>query len=176
MESASANCRMKQSGLSEITRTERYHHCDGRQLKLADSDLGLEQYRSSDYYVWSAETTIRHLLFIFPTMINLTAITLHYYSDSDSIQGRSRSLPRLRFYAVPDDFNIWNALTTSYGYVEIAAVPPDGQPAGRKNVSINVIFNTKKVLMQKFRSSFQFAVSEVEFFTCNSKSITWSHP
>ena len=167
---------MYPSGLQEIVGTEQYIHCDGSQLKLADSDLGPEQYSTSDYYVWSAGTNTGQLLFIFPTMVNLAAIILHYYHDSDSIQGRSRSLPRLRFYAVPDDFNIWNALTTSYGYVEIAAVPPDGQPAGRKNVSINVIFNTKKVLMQKFRSSFQFAVSEVEFFTCNSKSITWSHP
>ena len=174
MESASANCRMKQSGLSEITRTERYHHCDGRQLKLADSDLGLEQYRSSDYYVWSAETTIRHLLFIFPTMINLTAITLHYYSDSDSIQGRSRSLPRLRFYAVPDAFDIWDGLL-NYRYVEVAAVPPDGEP-GHRSVSINVNFNTNKVLMQIFRSSFLFAVSEVEFFACFSKSIPGMQP
>ena len=65
MESASANCRMYQSGLSESARTERYYHCDGRQLKLADSDLGLEQYRSSDYYVWNAvRKGSRQLLFI----------------------------------------------------------------------------------------------------------------
>ena len=85
MESTSANCRMYQSDLSETARTEWYYHCDGRKLKLADSDLGLEQYRSSDYYVWTAGTGFRQLLFIFPTMVNLVAITLHYYSDSDSI-------------------------------------------------------------------------------------------
>ena len=82
-----ANCRMYQSGLSENTSTEQYYHCDGGQLKLADSDLGLEQYRSSDYYVWSAGTNTRELLFIFPTMVSLASITLHYYNDSDSIKG-----------------------------------------------------------------------------------------
>ena len=116
-------------------------------------------------------TSTRQLLFIFPTMVNLEAITLHYYHDSDSIQGRSHSLPRLRFYAVPDDFDIWDALSASYRSVEVAAVPPGGEPAGHRNVSINVKFNTKKVLMNKFRSNFQFAVSEVEFFTCYCKSV-----
>ena len=173
MESASANCRMYQSNLSEITTTELYYHCDGMQLKLADSDLGLE-YRSSDYYVWSAGTSFRQLLFIFPTMVNLVAITLHYYHDSDSIIGRSHSFPKLRFYAVPDAFDIWDGLL-NYRYVEVAAVPPDGEPSHR-SVSINVNFNTKKVLMQIFRSSFLFAVSEVEFFVCYSKSIPGMQP
>ena len=52
-------------------------NCDGRQLKLADSDLGREQYRSSDYYVWSAGSD-GQLLFIFPTLsrVSLTTITL----------------------------------------------------------------------------------------------------
>ena len=97
--------------------------------------------------------------------VNLVAITLHYYSDGDSIQGRSHSLPKLRFYAVPDTFDIWDGLL-SYRYVEVAAVPPDGEPAGHRNVSINVNFFTTKVVMQIFGSSFQLAVSEVEFFTC----------
>ena len=82
-----------------------YVHCDGRQLKLTDSDFGQEQYRSSDYYVWPAGND-GQLLFIFPTRVSLTTITLHYYSDS------VRGLPRLRFYAAPDDFNVWDAPTS----------------------------------------------------------------
>ena len=100
------------------------------------------------------------LLFIFPTRVNLTTITLHYYSDT------IRGLPRLRFYAVPDNFDIWDAPSASYSRVDIAAVPPDGEPAGRRNVSVNVNFNTKRILMYKFSSSFILAVSEVEFFIC----------
>ena len=169
-ERTSANCRMYLNSLSSGVPTEQYIHCDGMQLKLVDSDLGPEQYSSSAYYVWSG-TSGRQLLFIFPTTVTLTTITLHYHSDS------VRGLPRLKFYAVPDDFNIWDAITVSYRYVEVATVPPDGELAGRRSVSINVNFNTRKVLMFKARSDFQFAVSEVEFFTCTSKSIiiTCSH-
>ena len=40
--------------LSSNVYIEQYVYCDSVQLKLADSDLGLEQYSSSAYYVWSA--------------------------------------------------------------------------------------------------------------------------
>ena len=148
------------TGLGNFLNTSQYIVCHGAQLQLADSDLGPEQYSADACYVWSAGSDHSQLLFIFPTIVTLTTITLHYYSDS------VRGLSRLRFYAVPDDFDIWDAVIISYRYVEVAAVPPGGEPAGRRNVSINVNFNTKKVLMQKFSSSFQFAVSEVEFFNC----------
>ena len=133
-----------------------YIYCDGTQLVLTDSDLGPEQYRSSYYYEWSAGTVPRQLLFIFPTRVNLTTITLHYYSDSQ------RGLPRLRFYAAPDDFDVWD---TPYGsrYADIAAVPPGAESAGRRNVSINVNFSTSKILMVKLGSTYKLAVSEVEF-------------
>ena len=158
-ESVGANCRRYPSGLQERLFTDEFIHCDGSQLKLADSDLGSEQYSSTDHYVWSAGRK-GQLLFIFPTRVSLTTITLHYYSDS--VQG----LSRLRFYAVPDDFDAWDVPTTSTPRVDVAAVSLGGEPAGRRNVSINVNFNTKKVLMYKYSSSFQFAVSEVELFIC----------
>ena len=104
------------------------------------------------------------LLFIFPTRANLTTITLHYYSDSQ------RGLPRLRFYAAPDDFDVWDTPPGNSRYVDIAAVPPArAESAGRRSVSINVNFTTSKILMVKFGSDFKLAVSEVEFFTCNGK-------
>ena len=170
-ESASAICRMYPISLSPTVGTENYIHCDSMQLRLADSDLGTEQYSSSDHYVWSAGMNTKELPFIFSAMVNLVAIRLHYYHDSDSIQGRSHSLPKLKFYAVPEDFDIWDAPRASYKYVEVASVPPGGEPAGRRSVNISVNLNTKKVLMQKFSSSFQFALSEVEFFICHSKHL-----
>ena len=139
---------------------EEYIHCNGTRLILIDSDLGQDQYSSSDYYVWSAGRDGQQLLFIFPTRVSLTTITLHYYSDS------VRGLPRLRFYAVPDDFDAWDAPTLGTPHVDVAAVPPDGELAGRRNVSINVNFSTMKVLMYKYASTYLFAVSEVEFFKC----------
>ena len=163
-ENASANCRNYPAGLHPgITHSERYIHCNGTQLKLADSYLGSELFSPSDYYVWPAGTNLHQLLFTFPMRANLTTITLHYYSDS------ARGLPRLRFFAVPDDFNIWDAPSASYRLAEVATMPPDGESAGHRNVSIRISFATKKVLMFKSHSTFSFAVSEVEFFTCLSK-------
>ena len=157
-ESDSANCRKYPSGFLAGGFSNEYIHCNGTQLTLTDSNLGSEQYSSSDYYVWRAGRD-GQLLFIYPTRVSLTTITLHYYSDS------VRGLPRLIFYAVPDDLDVWDTPTTGNPHVDIASVPPGGESAGRKNVSINVNFNTKKVLVYKFSSDFQFAVSEVEFFS-----------
>ena len=159
-ESDSANCRRYPPGnLPGGLHPEHYIHCDGTQLKLADSNFGQEMHHSSDYYMWTADND-GQLLFILPTRISLTNITLHYYSDS--IRGR----PRLRFYGVPDDFDIWDALTPGNPYVGNPAVPPGGEPAGHRNIKFNVNFNTKKMLMYKFSSTFSFEVSEVEFFKC----------
>ena len=161
-ESGSANCRRyPQNGLGTTIRKEEYIHCDGSQFKLTDSDFGSGQYQDGDYYVWITGRD-GQLLLLFPTRVSLTTITLHYYSDSD------RGLPRLRFYAVPDNFDVWDAPTTSIPHVDVAAVPPGGEPAGHRNISIYVNFNTKRVLMYKYSSSYSFAVSEVEFFKCKS--------
>ena len=163
-ETGSANCRNYPSGLAKAQiGSEDYIHCNGPQLKLTDSDLGPEQYRSSYYYEWSADIVPRQLLFIFPTRVNLTTITLHYYSDSQ------RGLPRLRFYAVPDDFDVWDAPPGNSRYADIAALPPGEGSAGRRNISKNLNFSTTKILMVKLGSNFKLAVSEVEFFTCNGK-------
>ena len=122
--------------LAGICYSEHYIHCDGKQLKLTDSNYGQEQYQGTDYYTWPA-CSDGQLLFTFPTRVSLTTITLHYYSDSD------RGRPRLRFYAVPDDFDIWDVSTQGTNpYVGIASVPPGGEPAGRRNIRINVNFNT----------------------------------
>ena len=157
-ESASANCMRYQSGLEAppAVYTNQYIHCDG---KLTDSDLGQEQYQYIDYYRWSPGND-GQLLFIFPTRVSLTTIILHYYSDS------IRGLPRLRFYAVPDDFDVWDTPGIGTPQVEVAALLPSTEAAGHKNVKSNVNFNTKKVLMYKFNSMHILAISEVEFFMC----------
>ena len=155
-ESASANCRryLERDGDMGIV----YIHCDGQQLKLSDSDRGSNmEYATTSYYVWTAGDA-EQLLFLLPARVSLTTITLHYYSDSD------RGHPKLRFYAVPDNFNVWDALTSGNPYVGNPERPPGEESQGLRKIEINTNFNTKKVLMYKYRSSFQFAVSEVEFF------------
>ena len=166
----SVTCRNYQGGLDHSARSDDYVHCNGTPLTLADSDIGSQQYTNSDYYVWTAGSGKSQLLFIFPTIVNLTTITLHYYRTT------VRGLPRLRFFSVPDDFNVWSAPTASFSNVEVAAVPPDGEPAGHRNVSVefNILINTLKILMVKLDSSFSFAVSEVEFSSsCKYNSLSF---
>ena len=125
-----------------------YIYCDGDQLKLSDSDRGSNtEYTASSYYVWSAGSH-EQLLFIFPTRVSLTTITLHYYSDS------VRGLPRLRFYAVPDELNVWDSPINA----PLVGIPSVPDPIGGRNVKIkvNANFNTKKVLMSKLSSPLQF--------------------
>jgi hypothetical protein len=165
-ESASANCRRYPPGtLPGGVHPEDYIHCDGTQLKLTDSNFGREQCQATDCYVWSTGSDWQ-LLFIFPTRVSLTTITLHYYSDSD------RGRPRLRFYTVPDDYDVWDALTSGNRYVGVTSLPPGGEPAGRRSVSIYPNFNTKKVMMYKFNSKFLLAASKVQFFNCSCKLIS----
>ena len=157
-EKSSAGCmKYPRSGVAISTYTEEYIHCGGTQLVLADSYTGTMQYSSSYYYAWNAESG--SLLFIFPDSISLTTITLHYYSDS------RRGLPRLKFYAVPDDFNVWDIATSDIQSFQTTAV--DGESVGRRSVSFNVTFSTTRVLMYKYNSGIMFAVSEVEFFICS---------
>ena len=159
-ESDSANCSSYPPGLiSGSGYPEDYIHCDGTQPKLADSNWS--QYPSTDYYIWPADSD-GQLLFMFPTRVSLAAIRLHFYSDSG--QGH----PRLRFYAVPDDFDVWDAPNISYPHVEVDSIPLH---AGGWNSHIIVNnLNTKKVLMYMFSNSLVLAVSEVEFLTCTSKN------
>ncbi len=164
-ESDSANCRRYPPGnFQSGSYPEDFIHCDGTHLKLTDSIFGQEQYQTTDFYVWSAYRD-GQLLFIFPIRVFLTTITVHYYSDN------IRGLPKLRFYVVPDDFDVWDTPNTSTPRVDVAAVPPGGESAGCRNVSINVNFITKRALMYKYTSNLVFSVSEVEFFICTSKYI-----
>ena len=164
-EPSGANCRRyPESGLQTGVFTDQYIHCDGMQRKLIDLDIGQEQYLYTDYYWWSAGRD-GQLLFIFPTRVSLTTITLHYYSDSH------RGLPRLRFYAVLDNFDVWDSLSIGYRHTDVAEVPPGGEPGGHRNISISVNFSTRKALMYKYSSTFLFSVSEVEFLTCKQFSM-----
>ena len=146
-----------------IPNIQHYVHCNGMQLRLSDSNIGPEHYSSSYYYEWPARTEPRQLLFTFPTRVNLTTITLHYYSDSQ------RGLPRLRFTAVPDNFDVWDATTSSHEYVQVDSVPPGGESTGHNNVNLCMHFTTTKLLMIMVGRNFNFAVSEVQFFTFSAR-------
>lgn len=101
---------------------------------------------------------MRKLLFVFPTRVNLTSIKLFFYNDAE------RGLPRLRFYAVPDDFDVWDDAIAANGYKEISAIPNDVGSVGRtRTVQFFITFHTARLLMEKYASSFKMALSEVQF-------------
>ena len=156
-ESPSANCKNYRRGIYHQAHTEDFIYYNGTQLTLSDSNLGSQQYNPSDYYERPSGLMSSQLLFIFPTRVKLTTITLHYYSDSD------RGLPDLRFFDVPDNFNVWKVPMPSYSHRDITKMLP-GITAGNSSVSINVDFYTRKVLITRKSSTFYFVVSEVEFF------------
>ena len=163
MEHSDANCRVYSEGeIGPNLHLSDYVHCNGTQLRLTDSHFGSEMYNEADYYRWPANSGSNQLLLIFQTRVHLTNITLHYYSDS------VRGLPRLRFFAIPDDFDVWDAPIMMYPYVDIAPVHLAEVP-GSTNISVHTDFSSKKVLLYKYRSSYLFSLSEVKFFTCNSK-------
>ena len=167
-ERATAMCTIETVTVAGSPENYKYCYSNGTQPRLTDSELGPEKsINYSLYYEWNRETT--QLLFIFSTRVNLTTITLHYYSGS-----QNNGLPTLMLFAVPDNFYVWNNATFgNHTSVRVTAEPPaDSGSRGRRNVSVNVNFNTKKVLMVKERSGFNFAVSEVEFCTrCSGKMI-----
>ena len=163
-ERESANCKMyNRSGAAAGVFTENFIKCTGTQLILTDDDVGSHQYEAAKCYTWNSGTRRSQLLFTFPARVNLATITLHYYS------GSGRGLSRLSFYAVPDDFDVWDALSTNYRVAKVAAVSPDGEPAGRRNISIAANLYTLKVLLSKIGSSYEFAMSEVEFYEYSGK-------
>ncbi len=81
-EPPSANCWNYPPGnLQGGDHPEHYIHCNGTQLKLADSIFGQEENQTRDYYVWNTDRDGK-LLFIFPTRVSLTTIALHYNTDN----------------------------------------------------------------------------------------------
>ena len=73
---------------------------------------------------------------------------------------------------MPDNFDVWDAPTTSYIIADIAAVTQSSNVVGRRNVSVGFNATTMKLLMYKFRSTYSFTVSEVEFFNHTRKQAT----
>ena len=109
------------------------------------------------------------LVFIFPTRVNLTTITLHYYSDNI----RGFGFPCLEFTALQDDYRIAGDRVRQGTTIEAPRpVPPDGESTGPTSISVNhVNRTTKTILMSIIRCNLQpvtFALSEVEFFTCGA--------
>ena len=132
--------------------------------RLTDSDTGPTTYTediAADVYV--SGNSAEQLLFIFPTSVSITAINLLYYSNTED-QGH----PKLRLYAVPENFNVWDTVDSSYPSIFIDEALPGSEETGLRNVTREAGFQTTRVLLTKSESkNYNFVMSEVEFFTCD---------
>ena len=134
-----------------------YLHCS-HPTQLTDSNLGSAQHIQQDaFYIWNNQAGI--VLFTFSVPYTFTQIKLHYYSSSGT------SLPRVTIYSVSENYMIWSHLpTSSIGY--IPSVDPSTVAVGMWVATLNLLSTTSKLAMYVSRSSYQFYLSEVEFFTC----------
>ncbi len=138
-----------------------YVSCEGP-TRITDSEnsiLAFTHETHDSVYIWGSEED--RVLFTFSTEKSFNSLAIHYFSNSDN-----QGLPKLKFYAVPDDFEVQDALKNEYLMAIIDEVRPGRENEGLCNKSKAVNFQSSKILMTKgYTKTYQFYVSEVEFFT-----------
>ena len=127
------------------------------------------------FYIWGEAPG--QLLFEFPTTVNFSSITIHFQYNAMYAQ------PKLRFYAVPDTFNVGDD-PSGQGY-DTRVFDEVGLGVGNDGIrqlpgagTQRVQFVTTKVLIRKLEDTkeFLFAITEVAFqeFCSQGEFITQS--
>ena len=114
------------------------------------------------------------LVFTFPTRVNLTTITLHYYSDNI----RGFGFPCLEFTALRE-YRVSGGSVYEGTTIEAPRpVPPDGESTGPRSISVNHVNRTTKYIRMSIvgcnLQPVTFALSEVEFFTCGAFACSYT--
>ena len=113
------------------------------------------------FYIWGEAPG--HLLLEFPTPTNFSSIMIYYQYNA------TYALAKLRIYAVPDSFSVWDLPDNSYesrGFDEVRpGVGVDGLRELPDPAVPPIQFVTSKVLIDKLEDTktFLFAFSEVAF-------------
>ena len=131
-----------------------YVHCN-QPTTITDSNT------DPPTYIWGEASG--KLLFIFSTEIIFENITIYYISNTTD-QGR----PKLRFHAVPDNFQVWDTPNSHQSEVFDEIIPGGEEVGVRKVPNSNdgiMTFNTSRVLIEKLveTKTYDFFISEVEF-------------
>ncbi len=141
--------------------TAGYVSCD-HPTRITDSHKSTPVFTQDTHntvYTWGNKDD--RVLFTFSSTKSIDSIVIHYFSNSDN-----QGLPKLRFNAVPDDFEVMDTIERSYPLGIIDAVRPGREEPGLKNKSRNVGFETRKILLtKKKKKNYLFSLSEIEFFT-----------
>ena len=148
-----------------------YVSCEGP-TRITDSQKSLPVFTQDSpdsVYIWGSQKD--KVLFTFSDQKDIHSLALHYFSNSDN-----QALPKLRFYAVPEDFEVQDEVRGSYPMTIIDEVRPGREQEGLRNKSKTVDFHTSKILMTKsYTKNYQFYLSEVEFFTNNIGKHSFTH-
>ena len=134
-----------------------YMHCSN--TVLTDGYRGPANFNEGDtrpYYIWDKPQKQR-LLFTFPRTISLTSIILYYYHSINY------ALPKVRFFPIGDDFQIWDQVPNDVLSTTIGPVG-SSQYMGKASIAVNLTASISKLLMLvEMHKSYGLALSEIEF-------------
>ena len=158
---ANDNCNTLSSPDLGTAEGTEYVHCQ-HPTRITDSEKSQPIFTQDTYnsvYIWPSKSD--QVLFTFSSWKVIDSITIHYFSNEDN-----QGFPKIRFFAVPEDFEVSDTPDSSNPTRVIDSVSPGNENTGLRNKTRNVPFNTTKILMTKgYTKNYQFYVSEIEFFT-----------
>ncbi len=161
LKSGDSQCTPLGSLAVDTASDSQYVSCEGL-TRITNADKSLPSFTQdslNSVYIWPSQED--KVLFTFSEQKQIDSLAIHYYSNFDN-----QGLPKLRFYAVPEDFEVQDEVKSSYPMSIIDEVRPRREQEGLRNKSRTVAFQTSKILMTKSDTkNYQFYLSEVEFFT-----------
>lgn len=176
MDHPSANCRQYCSNNNipshppalDITS---YTLCDGSPLKLSDSQIGSSNDYMTDQDQYYCSSGSLEILFVLSEKVQLSHIRLHIYNNwNEPINGYYRSLAPTVFSLMNDDYEIWEPQFSGVHVYGPHSIVND-YITGPRNITVSALreIKTRKVVLTTLtaqHSSYQFCISEIEFYTC----------
>ena len=166
-----ANCR-QYCGISNITSHPpimSYTHCGGSTLKLSDSQVGSTNNYTADQDQYYCSSQFLKISFTLSERVQLSHIRLHFYNDwDDPVNGYYKGVAPTTFSLMNDEYEVWEP---EYPGVHVTGPHsiPDDYIVGPKNITVSALqgIKTRKVVLTTTHSaSYQFCISEIEFYTC----------
>ena len=155
---------------TDLTDLTKYHYSDGLSLTLEDTDLDINHYQHHDngtgcFYVENNSTHDLKLVFIFLTRETLTAILLHYSSNTLRI-------PTFGVCNTSCDFTLNSEMLSGNcsAYKKLTALV-QGRRQQCYNENINISASVKNGMVTINMDNFNLlTVQNVEHFDCRGKS------
>ena len=129
---------------------------------LTDGDPGPANFTGTDseeYYIWDNSKVSQQMLFTFARNFSLTAIRINYYYFRNG-------KPKLRFYLVEDDFQVWDSTTADHTSTTFDNMRLEENSTERR-IDTNTVHGivSKILLVSVFDKRYRTVLSEVTFCT-----------